>query len=62
MVRKSPKTRPVLSRLRPTVDTALIRLHLHNARGDVVAAEPLPELDPGERLAVLNWVGFPPVL
>ena len=26
MERKSPKTRPVLSRLRPTVDTALIPL------------------------------------
>src|SRR6185437_10909211 len=30
-------------------------------RGDVVAAEPLPELDLGESLAVLNWVGLPPV-
>ena len=29
-------------------------LRLHNARGDVVATEPLPELDPGESLAVLN--------
>ena len=36
-------------------------LCLHNARGDVVAAEPLPELDLGESLAVLNWVGLPPV-
>ena len=36
-------------------------LGLHNARGDVVAAEPLPELEPGESLAVLNWVGLPPV-
>ena len=36
-------------------------LCLHNARGDVVVAEPLPELDPGESLAVLNWVGLPPV-
>ena len=36
-------------------------LCLHNARGDVVAAEPLPELEPGESLAVLNWVGLPPV-
>ena len=36
-------------------------LCLHNARGDVVAAEPLPELDPGESLAVLNSVGLPPV-
>ena len=26
-----------------------------------MAAEPLPELDPGESLAVLNWVGLPPV-
>jgi len=34
---------------------------LHNARRDVVAAEPLPELDLGESLAVLNWVGLPPV-
>ena len=24
-----------------------------------MAAEPLPELDPGESLAVLNWVGLP---
>ena len=39
----------------------LLLLHLHNARGDVVAAEPLPELDPGESLAVLNSVGLPPV-
>ena len=39
----------------------LLLLCLHNARGDVVAAEPLPELDPGESLAVLNWVGLPPV-
>src|SRR6185312_10720268 len=38
----------------------LLLLCLHNARGDVVAAEPLPELDPGESLAVLNWVGLPP--
>ena len=36
-------------------------LCLHHARGDIVAAEPLPELDPGESLAVLNWVGLPPV-
>ena len=36
-------------------------LHLHNARGDVVAAEPLSELELGEILAVLNWVGLPPV-
>jgi len=39
----------------------LLLLHLHNARGDVVAAEPLPELVPVESLAVLNWVGLPPV-
>ena len=39
----------------------LLLLHLHNALGDVVAAEPLPELDPGESLAVLNSVGLPPV-
>ena len=26
-----------------------------------MAAELLPELDPGESLAVLNWVGLPPV-
>jgi len=39
----------------------LLLLHLHNALGDVVAAEPLPELDPSESLAVLNWVGLPPV-
>ena len=39
----------------------LLLLCLHNARGDVVAAEPLPELDPGESLAVLNLVGLPPV-
>ena len=29
-------------------------LHLHHTRGDVVAAEPLPELEPGESLAVLD--------
>ena len=39
----------------------LLLLRLHNARRDIVAAEPLPELDPGESLAVLNWVGLPPV-
>src|SRR6185437_7681777 len=39
----------------------LLLLHLHNARGDVVVAEPLPKLEPGESLAVLNWVGLPPV-
>src|SRR6185503_17522021 len=39
----------------------LLLLHLHNARGDVVATESLPELEPGESLAVLNWVGLPPV-
>ena len=39
----------------------LLLLRLHNARGDVVAAKPLPELDPGESLTVLNWVGLPPV-
>ena len=39
----------------------LLLLRLHHARGDVVAAEPLPELDPGESLAVLNPVGLPPV-
>src|SRR6185312_12986276 len=39
----------------------LLLLCLHNARGDVVAAKPLPELDPGESLAVLNLVGLPPV-
>ena len=32
----------------------LLLLCLHNARGDVVAAEPLLELEPSERLAVLN--------
>ena len=32
----------------------LLLLCLHNARGDIVAAEPLPELDPGESLAVMN--------
>ena len=37
----------------------LLLLHLHNARGDVVAAEALPELEPSERLAVMNWVGLP---
>ena len=26
-----------------------------------MAAEPLPELEPSESLAVLNWVGLPPV-
>ena len=36
-------------------------LRLHHARWDVVAAEPLPELGPGESLAVLNPVGLPPV-
>src|SRR6185436_3705880 len=39
----------------------LLLLRLHHARGDVVAAEPLPELDPGESLAILNLVGLPPV-
>ena len=39
----------------------LLLLCLHHARGDVVPAERLPELDPGESLAVLNWVGLPPV-
>ena len=39
----------------------LLLLHLHHTRGDVVAAEPLPELDPGESLAFLNLVGLPPV-
>ena len=39
----------------------LLLLRLHHARGDVVAAEPLPELDPGESLAVLNPLGLPPV-
>ena len=39
----------------------LLLLCLHHARGDVVAAEPLPELDLGESLAVLNSVGLPPV-
>ena len=39
----------------------LLLLHLHNARGDVVTVELLPELEPGESLAVLNWVGLPPV-
>src|SRR6185436_19221688 len=38
----------------------LLLLHLHNARGDVVAAETLPELEPSESLAVMNWVGLPP--
>ena len=32
----------------------LLLLCLHNARGDVVAAEPLLELDLGESLVVLN--------
>ena len=32
----------------------LLLLCLHNARGDVVAVELLPELDPGESLADLN--------
>ena len=39
----------------------LLLLRLHHARGDVVAAEPLLELDPSESLAVLNPVGLPPV-
>ena len=39
----------------------LLLLRLHHARWDVVATEPLPELDPGESLAVLNSVGLPPV-
>jgi hypothetical protein len=39
----------------------LLLLRLHHARWDVVAAEPLPELDPGESLAFLNPVGLPPV-
>jgi hypothetical protein len=36
-------------------------LRLHHARWDMVAVEPLPELDPGESLTVLNPVGLPPV-
>src|SRR6185436_11968433 len=39
----------------------LLLLHLHNTRGDVVTAEPLSELEPSESLAVVNWVGLPPV-
>ena len=39
----------------------LLLLHLHHTRGDVVASELLPELDPSESLAVLNLVGLPPV-
>ena len=39
----------------------LLLLRLLNTRGDVVAAEPLSELDPGESLTVLNPVGLPPV-
>ena len=30
----------------------LLLLRLHNTRGDIVATEPLPKLDPGESLAV----------
>ena len=37
----------------------LLLLCLHHTRWYVVAAEPLPELDPGESLAVLNPVGLP---
>ena len=36
-------------------------LRLHHACWDVVAAELLPELGPGESLVVLNPVGLPPV-
>ena len=39
----------------------LLLLHLHHARWDVVAAEPLPEQDLGESLTVLNLMGLPPV-
>ena len=39
----------------------LLLLRLHHAHWDVVAAEPLSELEPSERLAVMNWVGLPPV-
>ena len=39
----------------------LLLLCLHHAHWDVVAAEPLPELDLGESLAVLNPVGLPQV-
>src|SRR6185437_591049 len=39
----------------------LLLFHLHNARGDVVTTEPLSELEPSKSLAVLNWVGLPPV-
>ena len=39
----------------------LLLLCLHIAHGDVVAAEPLSELEPSESLAVLDWVGLPPV-
>ena len=37
----------------------LLLLRLHYAGWDVVAAEPLPELDLGESLTVLNPVGLP---
>jgi hypothetical protein len=39
----------------------LLVLHLHHSSGDVVAPETLPELDPSEGVAVLSWVGLPPV-
>jgi hypothetical protein len=41
--------------------TELFLLHLHNPLRNMVAPEALTELDPGERVAVLNRVGLPPI-
>jgi hypothetical protein len=39
----------------------LLVLHLHHSSRDVVVHEALPELDPSEGVAVLSWVGLPPI-
>jgi hypothetical protein len=39
----------------------LLVLHLHHSSRDVVVPETLPELDPSESIAVLSWVGLPPI-
>jgi hypothetical protein len=39
----------------------LLVLHRHHSSRDVVVPEALPELDPGEGVAVPCWVGLPPI-
>jgi hypothetical protein len=41
--------------------TELLLLHLHNPLRNVVVPEAFTELDPGESITVLSWVGLPPV-